>query len=113
MTRQLTVGEHVLLTLEAGHLYPRLATLGVKLTAQHFVEKMRDNDVELYDIWGGPRRTIEGVDTVVLSMLRHSHTALFNAARNSAERVERIGDALAPRTPTMAIYEGEKLGRDL
>ena len=113
VTRQLTVGEHVLLTLEAGHLYPRLAALGVTLTAQHFVEEIRGPDVELYDIWGGPRRTLEGVDTVVLSMLRRSDTTLFDAARTIAERVERIGDALAPRTPTMAIYEGEKLGRDL
>ena len=113
VTRQLTVGHHNLITLEAGHLYPRLAELGVRMTAQHFVEEIRGDEVELYDIWGGPRRTVSGVDTVVLSMLRSAESELYEQSQGHFEQVERIGDALAPRTPTMAIYEGEKLGRSL
>ena len=113
ISRQLVVGEHVIKTLEAGHLFPRLAAAGVRMQAQHFVEGIDADGVETYDIWGAGRRTITDVDTVVLSMLRSSETALFEAARGRFGRVERIGDALAPRTPTMAIYDGEKLGRAL
>lgn len=113
VSRHLVIGEHVIKTLEAGHLFPRLAAAGVRMSAQHFVESVEGDRVQVYDIWGAGTRTVTDVDTVVLSLLRSSQTRLFDAARGRFERVERIGDALAPRTPTMAIYEGEKLGRDL
>jgi len=85
----------------------------VKLTAQHFVEKIEGNTVEVYGIWGDQRRMVTNVDTIVISMMRVPNDALFNEIRNSFEEVHRVGDVVAPRKPVAVIYEGEKLGREI
>ena len=113
VTPHLFVGEDTLKTLEMPHLFPRLKAAGVRLTAQQFVEKININSVEIYDIWGGERRTME-VDTVVIAMMRSPNDALFQEIRQSFKKeLYRIGDAVAPRKLEAVIYEGEKLGREL
>lgn len=113
VTPHLFVGEDTLKTLEMPHLFPRLKAAGVRLTAQQFVEKIEANGVEVYDIWGGERRTID-VDTVVLAMMRSPNDALFQDIRqNFKKELYRIGDAVAPRKLEAVIYEGEKLGREI
>jgi 2,4-dienoyl-CoA reductase-like NADH-dependent reductase (Old Yellow Enzyme family) len=112
MTPHLFVGEDTLKTLEMAHLFPRLKAVGVKLSAQQFVESIDGHRVEVYDIWGGERRTIE-VDTVVLAMMRSPNDALFSQLRSSFKEVHRIGDVVAPRKLEAVIYEGEKLGREI
>jgi hypothetical protein len=94
------------------HLFPRLKAVSVKLVAQQFVESIDGPHVEVYDIWGGERRTIE-VDTVVLAMMRSPNDALFRDLRTSFKDLHRIGDAVAPRKLEAVIYEGEKLGREI
>lgn len=113
ITPHLFVGEDTLKTLEMPHLFPRLKAAGVKLTAQQFVEQINPNSVEIYDIWGGERRTVE-VDTVVIAMMRSPNDALFQEIRqNFKKELYRIGDAVAPRKLEAVIYEGEKLGREI
>ncbi len=113
VTPHLFVGEDTLKTLEMPHLFPRLKAAGVTLTAQQFVEKIDTNHVEIYDIWGGARRTVE-VNTVVLAMIRSPNAALFQEIRQSCKKeLYRIGDAVAPRKLEAVIYDGEKLGREL
>ena len=113
VTPHLFVGEDTLKTLEMPYLFPRLKAAGVKLTAQHFVEKINTNSVEVYDIWGGERRVVE-VDTVVIAMMRSPNDALFQEIRRSFKKeLYRIGDAVTPRKLEAVIYEGEKLGREL
>jgi hypothetical protein len=109
----LAVGEDLVRTLDMPILFPRLVEAGVKLTAQHFIEKIEGNTVEVYHLWGGPKRLITDVDTVVISMMRTPNDALFNEIRGSFPDVRRVGDVLAPRKPAAVIYEGEKLGREL
>ena len=113
ITPHLFVGEDLLRTGDLAHLFPRLAAAGVKLTAQHFIEKIEGNTVEVYGIWGDQRRTVTNVDTIVIAMMRTPNDALFNEIRDSFPEVHRIGDALAPRKPAAVIYEGEKLGREI
>jgi hypothetical protein len=113
ITPHLFVGEDLLRTGDMAHLLPRLATAGVKLTAQHFVEQIAGNTVEVYNIWGGPQRTMTQVDTVVISMMRTPNDALFNKIRHSFKEVYPVGDMVAPRKPAAVIYEGEKLGREI
>jgi hypothetical protein len=69
--------------------------------------------IEVYSIWGGPRRIVAGVDTVVISMMRIPNDALFNEIRESFKEVRCVGDVVAPRKPAAVIYEGEKVGREI
>ncbi len=114
MTPHLIVGEDLLRTLDMPHLFPRLGAAGVKLTAQHFVERIEGRTVEVYSLWNSSgRRTLLEVDTVVLSMLRIPNDALFCQIRSGFKKVFRVGDAVAPRKLAAVIYEGEKLGREI
>lgn len=56
---------------------------------------------------------LEDIDHVVLAMLRTPVDDLYRELDEGPIEVHRIGDALAPRRPAEAIYEGEKLGRAL
>ncbi len=112
VTRQLVAGEELAESLDMPYVFPRLVEAGVRLSPQHYVERIERHEVELQPIWGGPSRT-ETVNTVVLAMLRSPREALFNEIRGAFPEVHRIGDALAPRRTAVAIYEGEKLGREL
>ena len=109
----LFVGEDVLRALEAPHLFPRLAAAGVTLTPQHFIEEVRGSTVDVTPAWGDAARTVDGVDTVVLALLRSPNDSLYLDLRERLPEVHRIGDAVAPRKPAAVIYEGEKLGRSL
>jgi hypothetical protein len=109
----LFVGEDLLRTLDMPMLFPRLVAADVKLTAQHFLEKIEGNTVEVYSLWGGTPRFINDVDTVVISTMRTPNDGLFNEIRDSFKEVHRVGDVVAPRKPMAVIYEGEKLGREI
>jgi 2,4-dienoyl-CoA reductase-like NADH-dependent reductase (Old Yellow Enzyme family) len=108
-----SIGEELGRTLDGPHLFPRLAAAGVKLTAQHFIEKIDGHTVTVYYIWGGAPRVISDVDTVIISTGRTPNDTLFNEIHDSFKEVHRVGDVLAPRKPAAVIYEGEKLGREI
>lgn len=99
--------------LEYPHVVPRLSEAGVAMTPRHFVENIEGDTVEIYPLWGGPRRVVDGVDTVVISIDRRPEAALYFACRNDFTEVHRIGDCVAPRGPAAVTYEAEKLGRKL
>jgi len=109
----LFIGEDLLRTLDMPVLFPRLVAAGVRLTAQHFIEKIDGKTVEVYSLWGGVPRFINDVDTVVISTMRTPNDGLFNEIRDSFKEVHRVGDVVAPRKPMAVIYEGEKLGREI
>jgi hypothetical protein len=107
------VGEDTFSTGDMPVLYPKLIQAGVRLTAQHHIEKVDGNTVETYNIWGGQARTIAAVDSVILAMLRTPNDALFQEIRGSFPEVHRVGDVVAPRKLAAIIYEGEQLGREI
>jgi 2,4-dienoyl-CoA reductase-like NADH-dependent reductase (Old Yellow Enzyme family) len=113
ITPQMFVGQETFRHLEMPHLLPRLKELGVKFTAQHFVDSIDGDTVQAYGVWGSEQRTIEGVDTVVLSLYQVANDELYHELRDSFPETYRIGDCLAPRKPAAVIYEGEKLGREI
>jgi hypothetical protein len=112
VTPHLFVAADLLPTLDMPHVGPRLKAAGVTLTAQQYVEHIDGTSVELYDVWGGPRRTIE-VDTVVLSTYRRPNEELYLSLVGTGPDVHRVGDAVAPRKLEAVIYEGQELGRRL
>ena len=69
-------------------------------------------EAEVYSVWGGWRRS-EAVDTVVLSLLRTPNDELFRQIEDAYPAVHQVGDAVAPRRTIIAIYEGEKAGREI
>ena len=113
MSRHLILGEDLAQNLELGIVFPRPAAAGVRLRPQEFIERIDGHTVEAYSIWGAERRVLEDIDHVVLAMLRTPVDDLYRELDEGPIEVHRIGDALAPRRPAEAIYEGEKLGRAL
>jgi 2,4-dienoyl-CoA reductase-like NADH-dependent reductase (Old Yellow Enzyme family) len=113
VTRHPLVGQNLHATLDAPFVFPRLLSRRVRLTPQHFLDSVQDGVVELADVWGSTVRAVEGVDTVVLAMLRTPSEGLFRQLEGRLSDVRLLGDALAPRRPAEVIYEGERIGREL
>lgn len=105
------VGAQTQRTLDLPHVMPRLKALGVRTTAQHFVERIEPQAVTVYDIYGGEPVARAGIDTVVLAMTRTPDDALYEAIRDSGRDVHKVGDVVAPRSLEAVIYEAEQLAR--
>ncbi len=113
VTPRAMVGEDVMRTLDLPFVMPRLEEAGVLCSAHTNVERIEGDAVHVHSVWGGRPRAIEGVDTVVISMLRSPDDALFRALQDRVPDLHRVGDALAPRRPIQLMYDGEELGRAL
>ena len=111
---QNVVGEYLHSNLEAGWVLPRLRAQGVRLSPQSWLERIAvgGGGATVYEVWGGEQREV-AADTVVVSLLRTPADALFQEIRAAFPEVHRIGDCWAPRKAEDAIYEGEKVGREL
>ena len=114
LSRFPAIGELVAGTQDLPWLLPRLAKLDVRLSPNHFIESIDGSRVLVYETLTRRPRPLDGVDTVVLSMMRSPQDALFRELSDTGGvPVHCIGDAVAPRSAAEAIYEGEKLGRAL
>ena len=113
LTPRAMVGEDVMRTLDLSYVMPRLEEAGVRCSGHMNVEKIEGSTVHVRSIWGTRSRAIEGVDTVVISMLRSPDDALYRALEGRIADLHRVGDVVAPRRPIQSMYEGEELGRAL
>ncbi len=113
VTPRAMVGEDVMRTLDLPFVMPRLEQAGVVCSAHTNVDKIEGDTVHVRSVWGGRPRLIEGVDTVVISMLRSPNDALYRALEGRVAALHRVGDVVAPRRPVQLMYEGEELGRAL
>ncbi len=114
LSRFPVIGDQLAGTQDLSWLLPRLAALDVRLSPNHFIESIDGHQVEVYETLSKRSRSMEGVTTVVLSMLRSPEDALWRKLREGGDITAHcIGDAVAPRSVAEAIYEGEKLGRAL
>jgi 2,4-dienoyl-CoA reductase-like NADH-dependent reductase (Old Yellow Enzyme family) len=119
-----TVGEEVIASGDAVFLYPRLVGRGVHMESEHHLEAIHEGCVEVRYAWSESTRTVPA-HSVVMSVLRTPVDALYRSLAGSGgdgvvrdhlgapSSIIRLGDALAPRTPAAAIYEGEAIGRSL
>jgi dimethylamine/trimethylamine dehydrogenase len=88
-----------------------LRKLDVTLHSHTYMRRIGERAVTLYDVWNdGDEQELADVSAVVLVTKRNPSDAL------AAELVEvphlyPIGDALAPRGLTEAIYEGHRFAR--
>ena len=112
LSRFPVIGDQVAGTLDLPWLLPRLAKLDVRLSPNHFIESIDGSRVDVYETLTRRHRLVEGVEVVVLAMLRSPDDALFRRLSDAGTAPTHcIGDAVAPRSVAEAIYEGEKLGR--
>jgi 2,4-dienoyl-CoA reductase-like NADH-dependent reductase (Old Yellow Enzyme family)/thioredoxin reductase len=107
------VGGGAMTTFDAPAIYySALASCGVELTPSTTVQEITGDGVSVVDVWTQEARVIPA-DTVVVSLLRKPHDALYHELRDEDIPVRRIGDCVAPRRIDEAIYEGMELGIDL
>ena len=111
VTRHAVVGELTQMALEGRRPRPPRAR-AVTLTP-HWLDRIEDDRAWLTEAWSGRQRTVNGVSTVVLSMLRTASDSLYRSLCGSFAEVILAVDALAPRRTVEVIYEGEKIGREL
>ena len=63
------------------------------------------------NIYSGEERTIDGIDTIILSGINKAENGLFRSLRGKVKELCAIGDCVAPRKITNAIEEGNRIGR--
>ncbi len=113
VSHHMFVAAETMNTADLGLLYPRMAELGVTLTAQHLVADIEEKSATIGSIWGNGGHQFP-LDSIVLTMSRSPESDLYDelVGRLGCD-IERIGDSLAPRHIDEAILEGERLGRAL
>jgi 2,4-dienoyl-CoA reductase-like NADH-dependent reductase (Old Yellow Enzyme family) len=108
-----SLGRAALSELDLPHVMPILQTNGVRVIVSHDIRRIANTSVTLQNVWGGVAQLIEGVDAVVLALLRRPDDALFQKLCALRSDVYCIGDALSPRPLEAIIYEAEELARSL
>jgi mycofactocin system FadH/OYE family oxidoreductase 2 len=93
--------------------YQRAFSKGIKLTPRTIVRKVDVSRVEVADSLSGESQYREEVDTVVLAMYDEPAQELYFALKDRVPELYRIGDCVAPRRISQAIFEGNRLGREL
>jgi thioredoxin reductase len=111
VSRHMFIGELASDAYDLRAAMERLVPLGVRFRPQTVVEEVSGATIATRSIWGGDDEEIRSVDSVVLAMLRKSVRTLFDKLSRDEFDTYLIGDALAPRRPVDATYEGERVGR--
>lgn len=90
----------------------RFAKMGVEVLLATAVEKWDRGTATLVNLHTGDREE-RAFDSLVLACTNAPDTALADALAGAPMPVHVLGDALAPRTAHMAIYEGRELALTL
>jgi 2,4-dienoyl-CoA reductase-like NADH-dependent reductase (Old Yellow Enzyme family) len=105
-------GIHLVTASVIPPLLSRLRKLDVTLHSHAYVRRIGERAVTLYDIWNdGDEQELSDVSAVVLVTKRDPSDALAVALAGKTPHLYAIGDALAPRGLTEAIYEGHRFAR--
>jgi hypothetical protein len=108
-----SLGKIALAELDLPHIMPILQANRVRMIVSHDIQHIADASVTLRSVWGGAAQSIEGVDAVVLALLRRPDDALFQELQTLRSDVYCIGDAVSPRPLEAVIHEAEALARSL
>ncbi|MHB1999601.1 MAG: oxidoreductase [Solirubrobacteraceae bacterium] len=100
-------------SLDGGEALARIAQRGAELLPGHLLLAVDGPSVRIREAWSGRERTIEGVDAVVLSMLRTPDDGLLAPLGEAGISARAVGDALAPRRTVEVVYEAEEVARGL
>jgi mycofactocin system FadH/OYE family oxidoreductase 2 len=89
----------------------RLADRKVVFTPFTVVTEISGTTLQTFHPYARLERRIENVDTVVLMMGKRANDGLYFALKGKVPELHRIGDCLAPRKVSEAIWEGETTAR--
>jgi len=112
VTRLPTVAAELARTAADGPLRSRLKKLGVRQVPEAAVAEWHGDGATIVDLRDGETWR-EPADTLVLATVNAPETWLADGLADSSLEVHGIGDCVAPRLATMAIYEGRELGMRL
>lgn len=98
-----------------GKVYGALRRMGVVFTTDHDLFAIGDHCVMLVDVFTKERKEIAAIDALVLVNGAVAQNRLFHALRGTHKDLEvhLVGDALAPRRISDAIFEAELVARKL
>lgn len=91
----------------------RLVERKVACTPFALVKEISGKTLITTHLYTKAERRIENVDTVVLVMGKRTNDGLYFALKGKIPQLQRVGDCVAPRKVTEAIYEGEMVAREL
>jgi 2,4-dienoyl-CoA reductase-like NADH-dependent reductase (Old Yellow Enzyme family)/thioredoxin reductase len=98
-------------SFEARFVLQRLKRAGVSFVPAHWVRRIGQRSVTLYDVHTDIEEVVVGVDAVVLATGRVPIDGLARALDGRVPQLFTIGDALAVRPFATAPYEGQKFAR--
>jgi NADPH-dependent 2,4-dienoyl-CoA reductase/sulfur reductase-like enzyme len=112
LTPALHVGHHLGHTASLGLLAKALAERDVKVITSAALRAIERETVVILDLLSGRERR-EPFDAVVLATLPEANAELAAALGARGVAATAIGDCVAPRKATMALYEARKLALEL
>ena len=112
LTPALHVGHHLGHTASLGLLAKALAERDVKVITSAALRAIEREQVVILDLLTGRERR-EPFDTVVLATLPEANAELAAALDARGVAATAIGDCIAPRKATMALYEARRLALQL
>lgn len=107
-------------TLDYRHIQKRLAQLAVECVVSHSITDFSDTTLQLEQVWNGKAKSIH-CDALVSITARLPNGALYQALRErepewqdaGIQRIDCIGDALAPGLIAHAVYAGHRYAQEL
>ena len=93
--------------------YEQLSKLGVVFHPVSSLAAIRGRDVVLRRGFGAAEHVIENVCAIVPVNVPVADNGLAGALRASGQKVHVAGDAVAPRGIEEAIYDGQRVGREI
>ncbi|MGV1049382.1 MAG: FAD-dependent oxidoreductase [Solirubrobacterales bacterium] len=112
-TRHGGVGTQVAMALDQRGIFKRLAAQAVEMRPARLATAVDGDRVAVTELWSGREESIDGVDTVVLSLTREPHDELQREIVDRVADVRPIGDAFVPRRMAAVIAEGQSVGFEL
>lgn len=91
----------------------RLMDRKVVCTPFTLVTEISGRAVQTFNPYTKAERRIENVDTVVLVMGKRPNDKLYFALKGKVPELHRVGDCVAPRKVSEAIWEGETTAREI
>lgn len=88
----------------------RLAEHGVDCTPETTIIEADGDTVMLMNVITNEVQPTSGVDAIVVAGIKVANDSLYRQLKGTVPELHRIGDSVAPRNVTRAIYEGRKLG---
>jgi NADPH-dependent 2,4-dienoyl-CoA reductase/sulfur reductase-like enzyme len=98
--------DNVMLTFE------RVLEKGLNVIPNASLKRIEKGRVVLENVYSHREKSIEGVDTVVLSVGNRSERKMYDALKGkTAGELYFVGDSVAPRQIQQVIFEAEQIGR--